>query len=79
MSKPTPSGPARLCFSATVRALSCDDDAVRVANFFGMTLAEFLDDATASDRAEVVRLWLQLSPQERALLQAAIWPSVPVP
>ena len=47
------------------------DDARRVANVFGLTLDEFLDDRTIEDRIELVRLYNELSPQERRLLQAA--------
>ena len=47
------------------------DDARRVANVFGLTLDEFLDDRTIEDRIELVQLYNQLSPQERRLLQAA--------
>lgn len=47
------------------------DDAIKVANFFGYTLDEFLEDETVQDRAEIVRLYMQLSPRERAILRAA--------
>lgn len=47
------------------------DDAVKVANFFGLTLDEFLEDALATDRAAVVHLYTQLSDRERRLLRAA--------
>lgn len=47
------------------------DDAVKVANAFGVTLEEFLDDQTIQDRIEIVEQYLQLSPQERDFLQAA--------
>jgi len=46
------------------------DDAKRVANFFGVTLDEFLGDDTASDRAAIVATYFQLSEQERLLLRA---------
>ena len=47
------------------------DDAVRVANAFGLTLDEFLDDTTAIDRMRVVDLYSQLSEAERAILRDA--------
>lgn len=47
------------------------DDAKAVANYFGFTLDEFLGDGTAEDRAEIARLYSQLSPRERAILRAA--------
>lgn len=47
------------------------DDAVRVANAFGVTLDEFLDDQTATIRSEIVDLYNQLSPEERKILQDA--------
>lgn len=47
------------------------DDAIRIAHAFGVTLDEFLDDRTVSDRAEAVALWRQLSEEERDLLRAA--------
>ena len=45
------------------------DDAKKVANVFGMTLDEFLDDPMASDRAEIVQTYNSLSPEERAMLR----------
>lgn len=47
------------------------DDAVKVANVFGVTLDEFLQDDTAAVRAEIVNLYIQLTEQERSILQAA--------
>ena len=47
------------------------DDAVRVANYFGFTIDEFLRDDLASDRISAVRLWFQLSEAEREILRAA--------
>ena len=47
------------------------DDARKVANFFGLTLDEFLGDRTIEARIEIVQLYNQLSPEERRLLQAA--------
>lgn len=47
------------------------DDAIKVANFFGYTLDEFLGDRTVEDRAEIVALYNQLSARERAILRAA--------
>lgn len=46
------------------------DDAIKVANFFGFTLDEFLSDETATDRAAIVATYFQLSQQERLLLKA---------
>lgn len=47
------------------------DDARKVANYLGFTLDEFLQDELASDRAEVARLYSQLTQVERDFLQAA--------
>ncbi len=47
------------------------DDARRIANAFGLTLDEFLDDETIEARIAVVELYSRLSPQERRILQAA--------
>ena len=47
------------------------DDARKVANYFGLTLDEFLEDRTIEARIEVVQLYNQLSPAERRFLQAA--------
>lgn len=47
------------------------DDAVKVANFFGFTIDEFLKDDLASDRLAGARLWFQLTPAEREILRAA--------
>ena len=47
------------------------DDAVRVANYFGLTLDEFLGDPLASDRAAAVALYMQLSERERRILRVA--------
>lgn len=47
------------------------DDAVRVAHFLGLTLDEFLNDRLAEDRAEIARLYSQLSEDERQLLRDA--------
>lgn len=47
------------------------DDAVRVANFFGVTMDEFIEDRTAEDRDAAADLWRRLSASERDLLLAA--------
>lgn len=47
------------------------DDAIRIANYLGYTLEEFVDDALVRDRAEIASLYNQLSPRERAILRAA--------
>ena len=47
------------------------DDARKIANAFGLTLDEFLDDRTIEARIEVVELYSRLSPQARRILQAA--------
>lgn len=54
------------------RSLSTNvDDAIKVAHAFGLTLDEFLEDETVSDRAHVVDLYNQLSESERKFLRAA--------
>jgi len=45
------------------------DDAVKVANFFGLTLDEFLGDPTATVRAEIDALYSSLSAEERSYLR----------
>lgn len=47
------------------------DDARAVANAFGYTIDEFLDDQLADDRNEAARLWRQLSEREIHLLRSA--------
>lgn len=47
------------------------DDAVRVANAFGFTLDEFLQDDSAGFRSEAADLWRSLSQAERDILLAA--------
>lgn len=47
------------------------DDAVKIANHFGMTLDEFIGDQTRYQREEILDLLLGLSEQERDLLIAA--------
>ena len=44
------------------------DDAVKIANFFGQSLDEFLEDPTAQKDAEIAALLMQLEPQERQFL-----------
>lgn len=46
------------------------DDAREVANAFGLTLDEFLDDATIEARIAVVEAYNRLSPQARRILRA---------
>lgn len=47
------------------------DDAVKIANAFGMTLDEFLQDETANLRSEAAVLWRSLDQGERDILLAA--------
>lgn len=47
------------------------EDAIRVARVFGLTLDEFLEDDLASDRLEIARIYMSLSPEERRILRAA--------
>ncbi|MGC0224943.1 helix-turn-helix domain-containing protein [Pseudooceanicola nitratireducens] len=47
------------------------DDAVKIANHFGMTLDEFIDDQTRYQREEILDLLRTLKEQERDLLIAA--------
>jgi transcriptional regulator with XRE-family HTH domain len=47
------------------------DDAVLIANHFGMSLDEFIGDDTQAHRNEIVDLYSRLSDGERALLLAA--------
>jgi len=47
------------------------DDAVRIANAFGLDIAEFLEDNTAQDRAAILGLYSQLTDRERSILLAA--------
>lgn len=47
------------------------DDAVKVANFFGFTIDEFLQDNLASDRVAAIRLWFELTDAERGILRDA--------
>lgn len=47
------------------------DDALRVANYFGLTLDEFLADDTAVVREEILDLYRQLEPGERWFLLAS--------
>ena len=47
------------------------DDARAVANFFGLTIDEFLEDNLASDRIALARQWTELTEQERDLLRSA--------
>lgn len=47
------------------------DDAVKIANHFGKSLDEFIDDQTKIVRNELVDLYNALEPQERDLLLAA--------
>ena len=47
------------------------DDARAVANFFGVTLDQFLDDRSLSDRVELVEFYNRLTDQEIEILKAA--------
>lgn len=47
------------------------DDAKRVANAFGYTLDEFMQDELATDRDQAASLWRQLSARERHLIKSA--------
>lgn len=47
------------------------DDAVKIAHHFGLTIDEFLQDDLAADRISQVRLWLELTEEERGLLRDA--------
>jgi len=45
------------------------DDAIKVANYFGLTIDEFLGDKTASIRAEIDALYMNLEERERSYLK----------
>ena len=47
------------------------DDARAVANFFGVTLDQFLDDTSLSVRIELLEFYNRLSDQEIEILKAA--------
>ncbi len=47
------------------------DDARAVANFFGVTLDQFLDDSSVSARVELVEFYNRLSDEEIEILKAA--------
>ena len=47
------------------------DDARAVANFFGVTLDQFLDDRSLSDRVELVEFYNRLTDGEIEILKAA--------
>ncbi len=47
------------------------DDARAVANFFGVTLDQFLGDTTVSARAEIIDLYNRLTEEEIEILKAA--------
>lgn len=47
------------------------DDAKLVANAFGYTLDEFLQDDLAKDRDQAASLWQQLTDRERHLIKSA--------
>ena len=47
------------------------EDAIKIARYFGYSLDEFIEDRTVQDRAEIVALYNQLTPRERAILRAA--------
>lgn len=44
------------------------DDAIKIARYFGQTLDQFLEDDQATNRVELMRLYNQLTDQERAIL-----------
>lgn len=46
------------------------DDALRISDFFGMTLNEFVEDDLAEDRFRLARTYLRLSSRERVMLRA---------
>jgi hypothetical protein len=47
------------------------DDARAVANFFGVTLDQFLDDTSSSARVELAEFYNRLTDQEIDILKAA--------
>lgn len=47
------------------------DDAREVANAFGYSLDEFLNDQLPADRDKAALIWRQLSERERHLIKAA--------
>lgn len=47
------------------------DDARAVANFFGVTLDQFLDDTSLSARVELVEFYNRLTVEEIEILKAA--------
>jgi hypothetical protein len=47
------------------------DDARAVANFFGVTLDQFLDDTSLSARVQLVEFYNRLTDQEIQILKAA--------
>jgi len=47
------------------------DDAVKIANWFGMSLDEFIGDDTRAKRDEILALYNSLNEQERAVVLAA--------
>lgn len=47
------------------------DDAVKIANYFGMTLDEFIGDDTSARRSAILDLYSRLEPQEQEFLLAA--------
>jgi transcriptional regulator with XRE-family HTH domain len=47
------------------------DDARSVANFFGVTLDQFLDDTSVIARVELVEFYSRLSDEEIEILKAA--------
>lgn len=47
------------------------DDAIKVANAFGMTLEEFIGDPTVQDRIQIANLYSELTRDEIDLLRAA--------
>lgn len=47
------------------------DDAITIANYFGMSMDEFIGDKTQDERRDILDLYSKLSVQERDLLLAA--------
>ena len=46
------------------------DDALKIADFFGLTVNELVGDAIDDDRLRLAQAYLQLTPRERAFLRA---------
>lgn len=48
------------------------DDAIRVANYFGLTVEEFMGLSPAQVRDQLVEQIARLTPQEQAILEASL-------